>query len=316
MKNKKTLFITCVALFAVLLSACAGAVSETTAQTGAVQTEPNAVEVSAAGSNANQIVSDGPAQNGRGERDLTAAAEALGVTVEELQAALQAAIPADCTGGSTDQNAQPGENTKCRPDMTVVAETLGVTAEELQSALGMGGRGERDLTAAAEALGVTVEELQQAFTDAKPAECAATDGTQPVQGTDCRPDIEAVATALGVTVEELQSALGDRGGNRLAAAAETLGVTEEELQQALQDAKPAECATAEEGQPKDPNCRADLETAATTLGVTTEELQQALGKPEGGPGGPNGQNSGAGGQNGGPGGQNGGQPPAGAPSQP
>ena len=300
MKNKKTLLVACVALFAVLVSACGGAVTETQAQSAdqqtAVQQSAPGVEASLSNNAPSQNPQDGPG-GGRGERDLTAAAEALGVTVEELQAALQGSVPAECAS-NTDQNAQPNRDPNCRPDVEAAAATLGVTVEELQNALGLGqqgGRGERDLTAAAEALGVTVEELQQAFADAKPAECV--DG-QPTQGVDCRADFEAVATALGVTVEELQAALGDRGGLDFAAAAETLGVTEEELQQALESSKPAECATVEEGQPKDPNCRPDFEAAAETLGVTVEELQEALGKPEGG--------HGPGGGQGGPGGQ----PPA------
>ena len=284
MKNKKYLLVSCVALFAILVSACAGAVTDTNAQTTEAQTAPVAGVSSATTNDTNQIVSDGPVQGGRGERDLTAAAEALGVTVEELQAALQAAIPADCAATTTDQNGRPNKDSNCRPDLAVAAETLGVTVEELQAALGSGkqGRGERDLTAAAETLGVTVEELQSALQDAKPAECV--DG-EPAQGVDCRPDMDVVAAALGVTVEELQTALGRQHGPDFAAAAETLGITEEELQQALEAAKPAECATAEEGAPKDPNCRPNIETAAETLGVTVDELQQVLGKPEGGRGG-------------------------------
>jgi hypothetical protein len=287
MKNKKFLLVSLVALLAILLSACAGAVTETSAQPADAQNvnAPAApgVEASLRNTNFQQNTQNG--QGGRGERDLTAAAEALGVTVEELQAALQASIHADCTN-LTDQDMQPGNREGCRPDLTVAAETLGVTVEELKAALGageQGGRGERDLTAAAEALGITVEELEQAIADAKPAECV--DGERP-EGVDCRPDVEALAESLGVTVEELEAVIGRRGGPDFAAAAETLGVTEEELQQALQAAKPAECATAEEGAPKDPNCRPDIEAAAETLGVTTEELQQALGKPEGGHGGP------------------------------
>ncbi|MBI3167484.1 MAG: hypothetical protein HYZ22_03345, partial [Chloroflexi bacterium] len=40
MKNKKYLLIICIALFAVLMSACAGAVSETPAQAADQQTVP------------------------------------------------------------------------------------------------------------------------------------------------------------------------------------------------------------------------------------------------------------------------------------
>lgn len=291
--NKKYLLITLIALFAMLVSACAGAAVETpAAQTDDSQAGAPSVTESQADNNdnaASQTRQDNPQpgredQGGRGKRDMTAAAETLGVTVEDLQAAFQSAIPAECT--STD--GQPNRDPNCRPDLNVVAETLGVTVEELQAALGnsnrdgRGDRGERDLTAAAEALGVTVEELQSAFDAAKPAECI---DSEPAQGVDCLPDMDAVANVLGITIEELQAALGNKNkGLDFAAAAETLGVTEEELQQAFEAARPAECAAAEEGAPKDPNCRADLDTVASTLGVTVEELQAAFGKNEGGRG--------------------------------
>ena len=301
MKNKKYLLASTVALFAVLVSACGGVVTETTAQTTDAQSAP-AAEVAlnpnanaSTNSNGNaprnnqapRIAADGPSQDGR-QHDLTSAAETLGVTVEELQQALEAAKPAECADASSDQNGQPSRDPNCRPDLNVAAETLGVTVEELQAALG-GDRGQRDLTSAAETLGVTVEELQAAFDSAKPAEC--TDG-QPSQGVDCRADLDAVASTLGVTVEDLQAALGkDQKGLDFAAAAEALGVTEEELQAAFDSAKPAECTT-DASNPKDPNCRPDLETVAGTLGVTVEELQQVLGSqgghgPHGRPGGQN-----------------------------
>ena len=70
---------------------------------------------------------------GRGKGpDFTAAAETLGVTEEELQQALEAAKPAECA--TTEQDAPKDPN--CRPDLEAVAETLGVTVEELQQVLG------------------------------------------------------------------------------------------------------------------------------------------------------------------------------------
>ncbi|MCB0100687.1 MAG: hypothetical protein KDD74_01490 [Anaerolineales bacterium] len=287
--NKKYLLVTFVALFVVLLSACGGVSTETPAQTSDAQTEAASAPATQAVEN-NTAPKDQNNQQGGQNRekrggDLTAAAESLGVTVEELQAALQSSISADCA-------AQTDKTEACRPDLTITAETLGVTVEELQTALtnsnqgARGERGTRDLTAAAETLGVTVEELQAAFAAAKPAEC--TDG-EPSQGVDCHANMDAVASALGITTEELKTALGSQQQG-LAAAAEALGVTEEDLKAALENAKPAECTSTEEGAPKDPNCRADLETAATTLGVTVEDLQQALGNANGrrGPGGQNG----------------------------
>jgi hypothetical protein len=309
MKTKKYIFVSIAVLLAVFVSACAGAAPELPVANGDAGTTIIAQPQAEAG-NGNQPLDGAPNQGGRGQGDLTAAAEALGVTVEQLQQALQDARPAECASA----DGQPVQGIDCRADLNAAATALGVTVEELQAALGFGrdgGRGERDLTAAAEALGVTVEELQQAIQAAKPAECA--EGTQPAQGVDCRPNVEALAETLGVTVEELEAALGQRGGLDFAAAAEAIGVTEEELQQALEDSRPAECADAE-GQPRDPNCRPDFDAAAASLGVTAEELREALGKPEGGhrgPGGPGGQD----GQNGPNGGQ---QPPAGgqAPAQP
>ncbi|MBL8061613.1 MAG: hypothetical protein JNK32_01220 [Anaerolineales bacterium] len=294
MKFKPYLLISCVALLAVFLSACGAASVDALAQTG------SGVSASVADVPANtesETVSNALNQGGRngGERDLTVAAEALGVTVEELQQALQNAKPAECT---TDQTAQPANGVDCRPDLDAVAEALGVTVEEVQSALG-GSKGERDLTAAAETLGVTVEELQQALQNSRPAECVApAEGTgqseRPANGVDCRPDFEAAAETLGVTAEELQSALGGpmqgghEGAGRLENLAETLGVTVEELQQAFQDARPAECPApgdAQSGQPaSDVDCHPDLEAAAESLGITAEELEAALGdnRPGGG----------------------------------
>lgn len=202
MKLNRYLLIAAVAVLATLLSACGAAVTAAPEQTTDVQSAPVA-EVSSQTNNQPQPVSDGPAQGGRGgERDLTAAAEALGVTVEELQQALQAARPAEC---SADANTQPADGVDCRADLNIVAETLGVTVEELQSALGK--RGGFDLAAASETLGVTEEELQQALDAAKPADCEATDQGAPGKG-GCRPDLTTAAETLGVTVEDLQSALG------------------------------------------------------------------------------------------------------------
>ena len=211
MKNKKILLVTCVALFAVLVSACGGAVTQTQAQASdpqaavqeqqPAQQQPSAPGVEASlNSNAQQ---GGPNNGKRGERDLTAAAEALGVTVEELQQALQDAKPAECVDG------QPSQGVDCRPDMDAVATALGVTVEELDAALGRG-KGP-DFAAAAETLGVTEEELQQALEAAKPAECATAEQGAP-KDPNCRPDLETAAQTLGVTVEELQQALGKPQG--------------------------------------------------------------------------------------------------------
>lgn len=203
MKLNRYLLIAAVAVLATLLSACGATVATAPEQTTDAQSAPVA-EVSLQTNTQPRPVSDASAQGGRGggERDLTAAAEALGVTVEELQQALQDARPAECTA---DANTKPADGVDCRADLNIVAETLGVTVEDLQSALG--DRGGPDLAAASETLGVTEEELQQALDAAKPADCEATDQGEPGKG-GCRPDLTTAAETLGVTVEDLQSALG------------------------------------------------------------------------------------------------------------
>lgn len=240
-------------------------------------------------------------QHGGGGENLESVAEDLGVTVEELQTALQNARPAECA--NLERGEKP-EGVDCRPDFESVATELGVTVEQLETAFETAreeARTER-LTSAAETLGVTVEELQTALENARPAECANLEEGEKPEGVNCRPDFESIATELGVTTEELQTALGrgGRGGN-LDNVAETLGVTTEELKQALQDARPAECADVERGEkPEGVDCRPDFEAAAETLGVDAEELQTAL-QNERGERGPHGH--------GGPNGE-GGQPPA------
>ena len=287
MNYKSYLLVAGFALFATVLGACGATSVEALAQTGSAPAIAvvSGEDVSLPSNTEAQSVTNSLNQGGPGNggADLTAAAETLGVTVEELQQALQDARPAECA----DQT-QPVEGVDCRPDLDAVAQALGVTTEELQAAMGGshgGGEGQHDLTTAAETLGVTVEELQQALQAARPAECAApTDGTdqskQPGDAQNCRPDLNAVAEALGVTVEELQTALGGpsgpQGNDNLDAVAESLGITVEELQQALQDARPAECTdqTTQPGNGVD--CRPDLDAVAESLGITAEELQTAL----------------------------------------
>ena len=256
----KNIIITSMAVFALLFGAFLGVTSIVSAQA--------------------ETISQAKGPRGGGE-NLENVAEALGITVEELQTALQNARPAECVAGE-----RPAEGVDCRPDFESVANELGITVEELEAAFETAreeARTER-LASAAEQLGVSVEALQSALENARPAECVP--GERPAEGVDCRPDFESVASELGITAEELQSALGKggRGGN-LDNVAETLGVTTEELRQALQDARPAECANIERGEkPEGVDCRPDLETVAETLGVDVEELQTALRNEHGGRG--------------------------------
>ena len=126
-------------------------------------------------------------QNGEGRDskiDTAAAAETLGVSETDLQAAL----------------GEPGQG---KPEFATVAAELGVTEEVLIGALGIPARGEDggrhpqiDLTATASELGVSEEALQAAL-------------GEPGQG---KPDFAAVAAELGVTEEVLIDALGIPAG--------------------------------------------------------------------------------------------------------
>lgn len=138
-------------------------------------------------------------QNGEGRGpkiDTAAAAETLGVSEADLQAAL----------------GEPGQG---KPDLATVAAELGVTEEALIDAMGIpaggpengqqgqgpqgqdgGQRPQIDLAAAASELGVTEEALKTAL-------------GEPGQG---KPDFAATAAELGVTEQALIDALGVPAG--------------------------------------------------------------------------------------------------------
>ena len=101
----KTIIITSMTMFALLVGAFLGITSPVSAQ-GA---EPTVSQH-------------------RGGANLESVAEALGVTVEELQTALQNARPAECVKG------EKHEGVDCRPDFEAVANELGVTIEQLKTA--------------------------------------------------------------------------------------------------------------------------------------------------------------------------------------
>ncbi len=131
----------------------------------------------------------------QGEPDLTAAAEMLGITEQELKDAL---------------GPPP-------PDLAAAAATLGITEEELQNAMGtVVGQAASDVGQAA------VPEASQS-SDSAPVEQGELGGP---------PDLAVVAEILGITEQELMDALGPPPPD-LAAAAATLGITEEKLRNAL-----------------------------------------------------------------------------------
>jgi cytochrome c556 len=183
-----------VILLAVLTAGCSGGDANAVQDTQSVEpanADTNTQEVDVEEQQAppeNAGPGQGPGEPGErgfggGQFDLAAAAEQLGVTEEELTAAL-------------------GDLSQGMPDLEAAAQQLGVTVDELTAALGFpgggmpGGRGfdigQIDMAAAAEQLGVTEEELTTALGDLG-------------QG---MPDFEAAAQQLGVTVEELYAALG------------------------------------------------------------------------------------------------------------
>jgi cytochrome c556 len=192
---KKARLLALALLAAVLLAGCSGGEDEPVQETQAVEpADTDNVEGQAAppAENAPANPSEQGEPGGRGfgfgQPDLAAAAEQLGVSEEELTAAL-------------------GDLGQGMPDFEAAAAQLGVTVEELYAALGFQGRGtpggrgpggpgfdigQLDLAAAAEQLGVSEEELSTALGDLG-------------QG---MPDFEAAAAQLGVTVEELYAALG------------------------------------------------------------------------------------------------------------
>jgi hypothetical protein len=186
---KKAMLLAVALLAAMLIAGCSGG-DESVQETQAVEPADTENVEGQAAPPAEEAPANAPGQGEPGERgfgfgqlDLAAAAEQLGVTEEQLSAAL-------------------GDLSQGMPDLEAAAAQLGVTVEELSAVLGFqgggmpGGRGfdisQLDLAAAAEQLGVTEEELTAALGDLS-------------QG---MPDFEAAAAQLGVTVDELYTALG------------------------------------------------------------------------------------------------------------
>jgi cytochrome c556 len=187
---KKAMLLALALLAAVLVVGCSGNEAEPTQETQTVEPAGTENVEEQAAPPAEEAPANAPGQGEPGERgfgfgqlDLAAAAEQLGVSEEELSAAL-------------------GDLEQGMPDLEAAATQLGVTVEELSAALGFqgggtpGGRGfdlsQIDLAAAAEQLGVSEEDLTAALGDME----------------QDMPDFEAAAAQLGVTVDELYAALG------------------------------------------------------------------------------------------------------------
>ena len=124
MKIKSLLFLIAVSMAVLCILTCGctaqdGTSNRDTAEPGSQEFNPG--EMSAGDGNMTAPQGGGgPGGMGRG-MDLAAAAEALGVTEDELSAAL----------GTGEESGEP-------MDLESAAATLGVTVEELQDALGMG----------------------------------------------------------------------------------------------------------------------------------------------------------------------------------
>jgi hypothetical protein len=150
---KKAMLLALVLLAAGLIAGCSGGEDESVQETQAVEpADTDNVEEQAAPP-AEEAPANQPGQGqgepgergfGLGQIDLAAAAEQLGVSEEELSAAL-------------------GDLGQGMPDLEAAAAQLGVSVEELYAALGFQGGGMPDFAAAAAQLGVSVEELYAAL---------------------------------------------------------------------------------------------------------------------------------------------------------
>lgn len=142
---------------------------------------------------------------------MEALAEVLGITVEELQAAMQEAremVRVEREAAREEARAQLE---------TAVAEALGITVEELQTAMAEADN-MRDLV---NVLDISPEELREAMRTA-----------QQTLREEARAEREAaIAEALGIAVEEWQVAV--EASDSPEELAEALGITTEELREAI-----------------------------------------------------------------------------------
>lgn len=182
----------------------------------------------------------GDRRPGKGAEN-TYLAEALGITVDELQAATEAAWQ-----NGIDQALEQGLLTEAQAEW-LKGRSFGGRGRGSLLGDWLGENNAMDMEALlAEELGITVEELQTARSEAAEASLqAAIDsgdltqeqadlmrGRQALMGTIDRGALEA--QALGMTVEELQTAHEE--GKFIPELIEEQGLTQEEFQEALQTA--------------------------------------------------------------------------------
>jgi len=244
---------------------------------------------------------------GRGEENDTYLAEALGISVEQLQAAREKASTA-----AMDAAIESGEITEEQLSLmqvrqalkgyidqeTLTAKALGITVEELQAAREEG-KSPRDLM---DELGISEEEFQAAMQAAHEAavQQAVEDGVITQVQADLILDSEASFAPGGPGGStgkdgpgELQGREGaanfpGRGENMDTYLAEALGISVEELQAARQKASEAAMdAAVESGEITEEQVNLmevrqalkgyidQKDLTATALGITVEELQAA-----------------------------------------
>ena len=165
-----------------------GSQSDQNGQSGQADCRPDLTQAAAALNITVEQLQTALGHPTQGKPDLTAAAAKLGITADALQQAVRRALPSNCSapGGAqptsaanqSGPNARVDPNAACRPDMTAAAATLKITIDQLQSALGRPAQGKPDLTAAAAKLGISVDSLQQALRQAIPSSCSSSNNPQ------------------------------------------------------------------------------------------------------------------------------------------
>jgi uncharacterized protein YidB (DUF937 family) len=199
---------------------------------------------------------------------LSAAAEVLGITADELSAALEEGTTLDELAETAGVDVQdvldaireampapkdapgqggPGQDgskdLKLTDDaLEAAAAALGITVDELSAALEEG----TTLEELAETAGVDIDDVMDAIREAMPApsDTPGQDGSKDLKLTDDA--LEAAAAALGITVDELSAALEE--GTTLEELAETAGVDVDDVMDAIHESMPAPTNESQNGQ--------------------------------------------------------------------